>query len=146
VTRITRLLVLTWLLLIPAAATQADTTSGPIVKMAPYNVKAGPLGYVGIRCSLDVAVVGLVSGNARIRSMVVSEVFKGSAAEKAGIRVHDQVLSIDGMPITELTVSALKEYGRTKEKGDAISLGIRTPGSSERPLTFQLGPKPTPGK
>jgi C-terminal processing protease CtpA/Prc len=113
--------------------------------MAPYNVKAGPLGYVGIRCSLDVGMLGLISGNARIKSMVVSEVFKDSAAERAGIRVHDEVLSVDGVAITEFTINGIKGYG-TKEKGDLISLSIRTPGSQQRTLTFQLGPRPTPAK
>jgi predicted metalloprotease with PDZ domain len=77
--------------------------------------------------------------------MVVSEVFKDSAAERAGIRVQDEVLSVDGVAITQFTINALKEYG-AKEQGDLISLGIRTPGSPQRRLTFQLGPRPTPAK
>jgi len=119
--------------------------STPIVQMAPYSVKAGPLGYVGIRCSLDVGMLGLMSGNARIKSMVVSEVFKDSAAERAGIHVRDEVLTVDGVAITQFTINAIKEYG-SKEQGDLISLGIRTPGSPRRMLTFQLGPRPTPAK
>jgi C-terminal processing protease CtpA/Prc len=140
-----RLFLLPGFLLVISTTRSADTPSTPIVQMAPYNVKAGPLGYVGIRCSLDVGMLGLISGNARIKSMVVSEVFKDSAAERAGIRVHDQVLSVDGVAITEFTINGIKEYG-TKEKGDLISLGMRTPGYPQRTLTFQLGPRPAPAK
>ena len=143
--RLFRLFLLPGFLLVIPATWGADAPSAPIVQMAPYNVKAGPLGYIGIRCSLDVGFLGLVSGNARIKSMVVSEVFKDSAAERAGIRVQDEVLSLDGVAITDFTINGIKEYG-TKEKGDYVTLAIRTPGAPQRKLTFPLGPRPAPAK
>jgi membrane-associated protease RseP (regulator of RpoE activity) len=59
------------------------------------------------------------------REAVVSQVFPGSAAERAGVRRGDVVLRIDGDPATESAVERLRERVSV---GDTVVLRVRRDG------------------
>jgi len=133
-----------WILLasVALAATspaRADAPKDPVVQLAPVTVHAGPLGAIGIQCSLDVAGI---FGGGRIRHMDISVVTPGSAAEHAGLRAGDAILQIDGVAVTTYTVPQLRD-AVTREKGDAIVLELLSPGSkASRPVELKLGDRP----
>jgi C-terminal processing protease CtpA/Prc len=126
-------LILAVLLLAPAAASSQE--SAP-VQMAPVSVKAGPLGCIGISCSVDVGMLGLVSNNAHIKGLVIAEVFKDSAAQRAGLLPADRILKIDGVPITTFSINSLRNLGQ-KEKGDLIELIVLSP-NANAPRSVQV--------
>jgi len=108
-------------------------------------VTAGPLGYLGITFDIDadVGFFSRVSDSTRIKSMVVSVVTKDSPSDLAGLMPRDQVLRIDGIPIKEYTIGALKGI-REKEKGDKAVFVVTAPGSkAERTIDVIVGRKPT---
>jgi len=112
--------------------------------MAPVTVKAGPLAFIGIRCSVDVGFFGLVSNSAHIRELVIIEVFKDSAGQRAGLLAQDHILRIDGVPITDYSINGLKEIG-ARERGDTIELVVRGPdGKAPRTVPVTLGTRKTP--
>jgi C-terminal processing protease CtpA/Prc len=124
------------LLLAAAAAPAQESTP---VQMAPVTVKAGPLGYVGIRCAVDVGMLGLVSNNAHIRGLAIVEVFKDSAAQRAGLLPGDRIMKIDDVPITSYSINGLRDLGQ-KEKGDLIELTVLSPNASApRAVKVALG-------
>jgi C-terminal processing protease CtpA/Prc len=121
-----RILIL--VLMVSAACAQGVPQEGAPVQMAPVTVKAGPLGSIGIRCNLDVGMFAFISDSARIRALVIADVTKDSPGERAGLRAQDHILAIDGIQITDYTISSLKEIGH-REKGDTIDLVVLTPGA-----------------
>jgi S1-C subfamily serine protease len=122
-----------------AVATRADAPKDPVVQLAPVTVHAGPLGAIGIQCSLDVAGI---FGGGHIRHMDISVVTPGSAAEHAGLRPGDAILQIDGVAVTTYTVAQLRD-AVTRGKGDAIVLELLTPGAkASRPVELKLGDRP----
>lgn len=104
--------------------------------MAPLTVNAGPLGFIGIRCSASVGLLGLVSSNAHIREPVIVEVIGDSAAQRAGLLAQDRITGIDGTPVTGYTIDGLKKTVE-KEKGDSIELEVRSP-SAKAPRTVRI--------
>lgn len=124
-------------LLGPSAAVAEDAPQAAApVQMAPVNVTAGPLGSVGIRCAVEIGLFALVSGNAHIKGMTISEVVKGSAAEKAGLMAQDRILAIDGTPTTAYTVNDLRKI-REKEKGDMMKFVVQGP-ADKSPRTAEV--------
>jgi C-terminal processing protease CtpA/Prc len=127
------------------AAAQSNSRGDQPVVMAPVAVTAGPLGYLGITFDIDadVGFFSRVSDSTRIKSMVVSVVTKDSPSDLAGLMPRDQVLRIDGIPIKEYTIGALKGI-REKEKGDKAVFVVTAPGSkAERTIDVIVGRKPT---
>jgi C-terminal processing protease CtpA/Prc len=130
-----------FMLMFLAAAAQSTSKADQPVVMAPVAVTAGPLGYLGITFDLDVDVgfFSHVSDSTRIKAMVVSAVTRNSPSDIAGLMPRDQVLRIDGIPITEYTIGALKGI-REKEKGDKAEFVVTAPGSkSERTVDVIVG-------
>lgn len=79
-----------------------------------------------------VGIGALVSNIPNTEYVVITSVFPGSAAEEAGLRPHDAILSVDGGPVRD-------------ENGDARTLGpegtdvtivMRRPGEPEREVTL----------
>jgi len=79
-----------------------------------------------------VGIGALVSNIPDTEYVVITSVFPGSAAEEAGLRPHDAILSVDGGPVRD-------------ENGDARTLGpegtdvtivMRRPGEPEREVTL----------
>jgi serine protease Do len=63
-----------------------------------------------------------VSGRTEDDKCVITEVFQGSAAEKAGVRVGDVVLSVDSRPIS--TFDELKRIVFFKRPGAKMRLTV----------------------
>ena len=91
-------------------------------------MKAGPLAFIGIKCSVTVGFFALVSSNARIKDFVIVGVLADSPAQRAGLLARDRVLQIDGVPVTDYTIGDLKKIGE-KEKGDRIEFEVISPDS-----------------
>lgn len=114
------------------------------VQMAPVSVKAGPLAFIGIRCSASVGMFGMVSSHAHFRELVIIEVFKDSGGQRAGLLPQDHILRIAGVPITDYSVDTLKEIG-DKEKGDVIELEVQSAGAKQpRTVLVTLGARKAP--
>jgi C-terminal processing protease CtpA/Prc len=130
-------LLVLFLSLVPVAA-QDSAADGKTVQMAPVSVTAGPLGFLGIKCDVDVdtGFFGHVSNSSRIKGMVVVEVTRNSPAQIAGMEPRDRVLQIDGTPITDYTIAALKGI-REKEKGDKMVFVLSGAGS-KAPRTVEV--------
>jgi C-terminal processing protease CtpA/Prc len=107
--------------LLVSAGVRASPQDDAPVRMAPVSVTAGPLGFLGIKCDVDAdaGFFGHVSNTTRIKGMVIAEVIRNSPAQAAGLMPKDRVLQIDGTPITDYTIGALKGV-RGKEKGDKM--------------------------
>ncbi len=135
-----------FLLLASTAGAQGVPQGGEPVQMAPLTVTAAPLGFIGIRCSASVGLFGLVSDNAPINELVIVEVIRDSAAQRAGLLAHDRILRIDGIPIAEYSVNSLRRIGE-KEKGDTIGLEIGSPDAkASRTVKITLGARKVPPK
>jgi C-terminal processing protease CtpA/Prc len=136
---------LVFMLLLSASADgRAQGQGAAPVQMAPMTVKAGPLGFIGVRLSVEMGLFGLVSSNAHIKGLVISEVLKDSAAERAGLIVQDTILQIDRVPVTHYTISSLREIG-DKEKGDTIEFTVRGPDAKvPRVVQVTLGARKMP--
>jgi C-terminal processing protease CtpA/Prc len=118
------------------------------VVMAPVAVTAGPLGYLGITFDLDVDVgfFSHVSDRTRIKAMVIAAIAKDSPSCIAGLVPMDRVLKIDGIPITEYTIGALKGI-REKEKGDKAEFVVSAAGTSvQRTVDVIVGTQKPPTK
>jgi carboxyl-terminal processing protease len=63
--------------------------------------------------------------------MVILAVTEGSPAQAAGLKAHDSIWGIDGLPIT--VEEGLEAVSRIRgPAGSTVTLDIRTPGASER--------------
>src|SRR5690606_19189512 len=63
------------------------------------------------------------------RGAVISTVGAGSAAERAGLRVNDVILSVDGKPVRD--AGSLRAAIGLRRPGDRISIGILRDGREE---------------
>ena len=98
----------------------------PSVSASMDAMEAGHTDYVGI----GVLTVG---DQVKKRSLVLS-IFPGSPAEHAGIKVHDSILAIDGIP-----VFLNDQYSIGRSKGpqcSAVTMTVQTPGQEPRKMTM----------
>jgi carboxyl-terminal processing protease len=87
---------------------------------------AGNLDYVGI---------GIFSQATQANNaMVLLFVFPGSPAEKAGLKAHDSILMVDGLPIIDEN-GLIREVIRGPE-GTEVTLTVQTPGEVPREVTI----------
>ncbi|MCX7624028.1 MAG: S41 family peptidase [Thermomicrobium sp.] len=63
-------------------------------------------------------------------AIVVRDVFQDSPAERAGIRVGDILLAVDGVPVDELGLDGVVQHVRGPE-GTAVTLRLSRPGTVE---------------
>jgi S1-C subfamily serine protease len=92
-------------------------------------VKVGELGTTGFQVNLD-----------RPDAAVVASVDPGSASEKAGIKVGDEIVQVNETPLGESVGGILPEllFGRA---GDSFNLTVESGGGS-RTVKLTLGKKP----
>lgn len=127
-----------------AVGAQEAPPGGAPVQLAPVTVKAGPLAFIGIKCSVTVGFFALVSSNARIKDFVIVDVLADSPAQRAGLLAKDRVLRIDGVPVTGYTIGDLQRIGE-REKGDRIEFEVRSPDSgAPRTVLVTLGVRKIP--
>ncbi|ANM29972.1 hypothetical protein ABI59_10910 [Acidobacteria bacterium Mor1] len=92
-----------------------------------------PRGYLGATIAqLETAVSG-------VQSLILEQVFEGSAAQKAGLRSGDQLLEIDGIEMA--SYSDLTEKLADTRPGDRVRIVVRR-GESDEPYYVELGEHP----
>ncbi|GAB4580018.1 MAG: S41 family peptidase [Anaerolineales bacterium] len=100
--------------------------------LSPEQVAAEEAELAG---NLDYAGIGIYSTITRANdAMVILVVFPNSPAEEAGLKAHDVILEVDGIPIVDEN-GALREVIRGPE-GTDVTLLVRSPGAEPRTLTI----------
>mgnify|MGYP001479788500 CR=1 FL=1 len=87
---------------------------------------AGNLDYVGIGIFSQATLAN--------DAMVLLLVFPGSPAEEAGLKDHDRILAVDGLPIIDEN-GLIREVIRGPE-GTDVTLTVQTPGEAPREVTI----------
>ena len=72
---------------------------------------------------------------------IVKEVIKGSAAERAGIQVGDQVVKVGALDVDSF--DALRTAVQSKSEGDDVEIVVKRAGADVK-LKVRLGPAPPP--
>jgi carboxyl-terminal processing protease len=93
------------------------------------QMRLGEVDYVGI------GVRGMVIPEKS--SLVVLLVYPGSPAEQVGIKMHDNILSVDGQPV--ITNEGLRRNLLPGPEGSTINITVQSPGEEPRtiPITRQ---------
>jgi hypothetical protein len=129
------------LLVIPgsvlAETPQGAPPAGPVVQMAPYEVKEDPLRTWGMHAGF---VINLL---ARIKEGTVFAVRPGSGAAQAGLHPGDRLVSFNGQPIEKMSIFSLVSKAKAAlAAGSWVELGVRAPGSTEvRRARFKFSPE-----
>jgi Do/DeqQ family serine protease len=79
-------------------------------------------------------------GLQRPEGVVVTDVYPGGSADRAGIKTRDVILDVDGQPVND--ESAVDYRFATHKPGDAITVRERA-GGQERTLTVRAEPPPS---
>jgi len=87
--------------------------------------------WLGARGQTVDAAVAVSLGLARPQGVLVSTVYPGSAADRAGIRQGDVILSLDGQPVNDQ--NGLNYLVATRRPGETMRLQVRA-GGQERTL------------
>jgi RNA polymerase sigma factor (sigma-70 family) len=77
--------------------------------------------------------------------VVVGELRPGSGPEKAGVKLGDRILAVDGRDVTKLGPGALM-YFMYGPRGSTATLKLQTPGSEPRTITMVRQPPGPPAK
>jgi carboxyl-terminal processing protease len=103
------------------------------------QMRLGEVDYVGI------GVRGMVIPEKN--SLAVVLVYPGSPAEQAGIKMHDNILAVDGQPVINID-GDIRRNLLTGPEGTTINVTVQSPGEEPRtiPLTRQRvgGAQPLP--
>jgi len=95
-------------------------------KLAGVRVEAFSLGFyptlIGARRSLQGLVVGLLPGRFQSPGAEVGGVEEGSPADRAGIRIGDRILEMDGRAVDRLDYEALQGVLGSREGTVALKL------------------------
>jgi membrane-associated protease RseP (regulator of RpoE activity) len=94
-------------------------------------------GYIGIRYDHEAFVVGMHPSKSN-EQVVVKAVSKDSPAEKAGLRVGDEILRINGLSAANGKFAAV---ARTLTEGDTVRLRVKRDGK-EREYTVVAAGRP----
>ncbi|MFT3868275.1 MAG: subclass B3 metallo-beta-lactamase [Nibricoccus sp.] len=92
-------------------------------KLDPMEVKTNPFAHWGI--SLQYFGSPLIHLGAPAKHMYVTMVAAGSPAHKAGVQLGDEVLAVDGVPVTELWTRDLKKHFYNTERGEKVQLQLK---------------------
>jgi Aspartyl protease/PDZ domain len=80
---------------------------------------------------------GMWMNEAEGGSFEVMDVFAGSAAAEAGVAVGDRLLAVDGKPVSDIGLPALRQRFRTDAPGTKVHLKVRTK-DAEREVVVTL--------
>jgi S1-C subfamily serine protease len=123
----TRLL-LVWVLLSPlgllAHATEQPRTDGTVTKLAPFTVKDDPINSFGFDLNIYQD-----RKTKKITRIFFGEIKPGSSAEELDILPGDQIVKINGRPVTDFParIDAGSELGKlllAREPGEKLDLEI----------------------
>jgi serine protease Do len=93
-------------------------------------------GYIGVTIRAVDQTMASAIGLDKARGVLVNELRKNGAAESAGIKAGDVILSIDGKEVNE--ANELQSYIATKHAGNVVSLKIFRDGKTiERKVTLK---------
>jgi membrane-associated protease RseP (regulator of RpoE activity) len=88
-----------------------DSKDEEVVKLDTFVVVAPPLGFIGVKhFKAMVGLLGVVSKNAKLKGLLITEVIDDSPAQRAGLKANDKVLQIDGRPISEYSFNSLMKF------------------------------------
>jgi len=111
-----------------SAAGVASASSGSMVWVGPDGKKVSVRSFAGRRAYLGVGLVQITSdlrshfGAPAAAGVLISEIVKGSPADKAGLRVGDVLTTIDGEPVADKWEVVQKIAAHSK--GDRVSLRL----------------------
>jgi C-terminal processing protease CtpA/Prc len=71
------------------------------------------------------------------RTLTVSNVIKGSTAEKSDIQVHDRIITIDGLPVEGSSIDKLFA-ALNKPVGDRLALVLKRLDGSKQKVTLEI--------
>ena len=94
----------------------------PIDRAKPIIENLISNGYVKDRATLGVSLSSSQNPFDKSESVYITEIDKGGAAEKAGLKEGDQILKIDDTEIT--SISQLKDVITSHKAGDRINIMI----------------------
>jgi len=117
---------------------------GEPVKLAPYQVKEKPFGFLGVRhATLVVNMWKFVVGMNSVRYLQINELEPSSPGVAAGVLPGDRLISIDGVSIENFGVRKLRRMGNEVEVGRKIVVEILRPSDgSRRTIEVIVAPKP----
>lgn len=104
-----------------------DPVAEGVVEMAPFRAQDTPVTSFPIGLSVT---SNLVSG--RVDRIVVSEVPDGSTTEQVGVKVGDEILSVNHRKVSEFSAglgkdSELGQIFLNRDPGDFVQLELRSP-------------------
>ena len=84
---------------------------------------------------INYAGIGVYTSTVPDRRLVtLIGVFPGSPAEQAGLRLHDNILAVDGVPVVD--ENGVKQELLRGPAGTTINLTVQTPGENPRDVTI----------
>jgi predicted metalloprotease with PDZ domain len=101
----------------------------------PYSSSAEEKGHIGF--SVDVVVEGGIF-SAKIKEFKITEVSSNSPAEKAGVKVGQKVLSIDGCVIPGCPARKAKKI-MDKKRGEVLILRIEKIDGTHEAINIHVG-------
>lgn len=119
-------------LVVAAAAAVAATPVS--VGAQTYAVREVPRGWLGI--SYDETIV--IRSGQRTGSVTITEVAKGSPAERAGVLVGDTLVKLNNFRATS---DVLRSMGASVEPGDTVHVSVRR-GGRDRNISIVVAKRP----
>ena len=80
--------------------------------------------WLGVRAQSVTADIASSLGMERPQGVIVSDVYPGSSADRAGLKARDIILSVDGQPVND--DAALNYRVGTRHPGDVLRLQVRS--------------------
>jgi membrane-associated protease RseP (regulator of RpoE activity) len=99
-----------------------------------YITQTAPRGWLGI--TYDESIV--IHGNQRSGALTITEVAKGSPAERAGLQAGDTVSRVNGF---RATTEVLRSMGASVEPGDTVHMVVRR-GGRDREIDIEVAKRP----
>jgi serine protease Do len=98
-------------------------------------------GYIGVSIRPLNAGTAQALGLDKPRGVIVEEVVQGGAAQEAGVRDGDVILTVDGREVNQ--ANELQSYVATRRPGESVTLKIFRDGKTvERKVTLKLREEP----
>jgi carboxyl-terminal processing protease len=72
-----------------------------------------------------------------VKSLTVDKVLIGSTAAKAGVKVDDQIIEIDGLSVEGCNINTLI-HAMEKPSGENVTLIIKRRGGSNNKITVEV--------
>ena len=101
--------------------------------------------WLGVRTQAVTGEIASSLGLPRPEGVIVSEVYPGSTADRAGLKARDIIVSVDGQPVDD--EAALNFRVGSHHPGDAVRLQVRSGSGAVREVQVRAEPAPaTPGR